>query len=64
MHSEKLFLSGMHRRRNSTLNVQFIEQHPKQMNHCVCPATLLGSVTSWTQVAGCIPHYMHSMLCV
>jgi hypothetical protein len=30
----KVFFIGMHRRWNSALNVQFLEQHPKQMNHC------------------------------
>jgi hypothetical protein len=28
------FFIGMHRRWNSALNVQFLEQHPKHMNHC------------------------------
>jgi len=46
----------------SALNVQLLEQHPKQMNHCHALSTLFGSVTSWTQVSRCIPDYMHGML--
>jgi len=57
------FLIGVHRRWKSALNVQLLEQHPKQMNHCHALSTLFGSVTSWTQVSHCVPDYMHGMLC-